>query len=57
MLMAKEPYFMKNKNWYYYDIKTGKYKLTDKAPQKAIDSYNEFYKKINNQENITLDAE
>lgn len=53
----QKPYFMKNKDWYYYDVKTGRYKLTDKAPQKAIDSFNEFYKKIDNQDNITLDAE
>ena len=37
------PYFMSNKDWYYYDTKDGIYKLTDKAPQDAIDSYNEFY--------------
>ncbi len=43
MLISKEPYFMKNKDWYYYDLKTGRYKLTDKAPKKAIDSYNEYY--------------
>ena len=45
--MAEEyigvPYFMTNNDWFYYDAKDGKYKLTDKAPQDAIDSYNEFY--------------
>ncbi len=40
------PYFMTNKEWYYYDEKAEKYKLTTKAPQKAINSYNEFYKMI-----------
>lgn len=40
------PYFMTNKDWYYYDEKEEIYKLTDKAPQKAIDSYKEFYKEL-----------
>lgn len=35
---------MKNNKWYYHDKNEWKYKLTDKAPQKAIDSYNEYYK-------------
>ena len=39
MLKAKTPYFLTNKEWYYYDMKTGRYKLTDKAPEKAIESY------------------
>ena len=37
------PYFMYNEDWYYYDWDEIKYKLTDKAPKEAIDSYNEFY--------------
>lgn len=36
------PYFLTNEEWYYED-KNGIYQLTDKAPQKAIDSYNEFF--------------
>jgi len=43
MLKVNKPYFMINEEWYYYDVKTFKYKLTDKAPQEAIDSYNEYY--------------
>lgn len=51
MEIAKEPYFLKNPEWYEeVDIfKDGfseddrGYHLTDKAPQEAIDSYNEFY--------------
>ena len=39
-----EPYFMSNKDWYYYDPNELKYKLTDKAPPEAIESYEEFYK-------------
>lgn len=41
-----KPFFMSNADWYYFDEEEWKYKLTDKAPQKAIDSYNEFYKML-----------
>ena len=41
--MKDVPYFMKNENWYYYDAKLRKYVLTEKAPRKAIKSYEEFY--------------
>ena len=41
--LLDRPYFMTNKEWYYYDEKEEKYKLTDKATKEAIDSYNEFY--------------
>jgi hypothetical protein len=46
MNILDRPYFMENKEWYYWDEKEWKYKLTDKAPKKAIDSYNEFYKNL-----------
>lgn len=49
MLKADTPYFLINKEWYYYDMDTGHYKLTDKAPQKAIDSYNKFYGELENE--------
>ena len=42
--MLNEPYFVTNEDWWYYDVDEGIMKLTDKAPQKAIDSYNEYYK-------------
>lgn len=54
-MMIEPPYFLKNKEWY---VETKgvpkflggkakrKYKLTSKAPQKAIDSYNNYYKEI-----------
>ena len=42
-----EPYFMKNKDWYYFDEKEFKYQLTDKAPDKAKESYKEFYSDFN----------
>lgn len=40
------PYFMRNKEWWYYDYEEIKYKLTDKAPKEAIKSYEEFYKEL-----------
>lgn len=48
-MLTTEPYFMKNKEWYYHDKKEWRFKLTDKAPQKAIESYNDFYKLIDSQ--------
>lgn len=44
-----EPYFMTNESWYYFDYKQKKYILTDKAPEKARQSYREFYREINGQ--------
>ena len=43
--MRAMPYFMTNEEWYTVDPNDDDrgYKLTDKAPQEAIDSYNEFY--------------
>ena len=43
-MIMNEPYFMTNDKWYYYDENEGKFKLTDKAPPEAIESYKEFYK-------------
>ena len=43
MLETKQPYFLKNEEWYYYDGKTNKFYLTDKAPEEARKSYEEFY--------------
>lgn len=54
-MILREPYFLKNKEWYIEnkdlpDFLGGKskrkYELTDKAPQKAIDSYKRFYEEI-----------
>lgn len=43
--MREKPYFLTNKEWYTVDPDDDDrgYKLTDKAPQEAIDSYNDFY--------------
>lgn len=46
MTFAEPPYFLTNEEWYYFDEKEFKYKLTDKAPQEAIDSYNECYEML-----------
>ena len=45
-MVTKAPYFFKNKKMYYNDKKEGKYKLTKEALKKAIESYKEFYKKL-----------
>lgn len=41
-----EPYFMTNKEWFYFDEDEFIYKLTDKAPEKARESYKEFYSEV-----------
>lgn len=38
-----KPYFMENEEWYYYDEQEEIFKLTDKAPEKAKESYRQFY--------------
>lgn len=43
MLSNEQPYFFKNEEWFYYDGKTNKFYLTDKAPEEARKSYEEFY--------------
>lgn len=49
MIKNEMPYFLTNEEWYEEDITFSSsdgrgYHLTDKAPQEAIESYNEFYK-------------
>ena len=43
MMIDEEPYFMKNREWYWKIPGKSGYKLTDKAPQKAKESYKWFY--------------
>lgn len=50
MTIFEEPYFMKNEDWYYFDEKNCRYVLTDKAPEKAVKSYKEFYEMLENEE-------
>lgn len=44
--MQDRPYFMDNKEWYKFDFQNRKFVLTDKAPEKAKKSYEEFYKEV-----------
>ena len=39
--MQDMPYFMEDSSWYYFDGR--KFALTDKAPEKAKKSLEEFY--------------
>ena len=48
MTIDKEPYFLSNKDWYYYDEEEFCYKLTNKATKETIKSYNEFYELLDN---------
>lgn len=41
------PYFMTNKDWYYFDEDELCYKLTTQATEKAKESYEEYYKMLN----------
>ena len=45
-MTLQEPYFMKNKEWFYFDEDAFMYKLTEKAPEKAKESYEEYYKEL-----------
>lgn len=49
--MVDMPYFMENDSWYYFDAERGKYVITPKAPQKAKDSYERFYKQVDDENN------
>ena len=42
-MTTDKPYFMENEEWYYFDEEEFRYKLTDKATEKARKSYKDFY--------------
>lgn len=42
-MKMKEPFFMKNPEWYTFNEEKCKLELTEQAPQEAIDSYIKFY--------------
>lgn len=42
-MLLEKPYFLTNKEWYWTIPGKSGYKLTDKAPKKAKESYKEFY--------------
>lgn len=46
-MTVEQPYFMTNKEWYYFDEDEFCYKLTEAAPEKAKQSYDEFYNALN----------
>ena len=52
MTVDKEPYFLSNKEWFYYDEEGFCNKLTKEATAEAIKSYEEFYSLLNNYINI-----
>ncbi len=45
--MLDMPYFMENEDWYEFDFAQRRFILTDKAPQKAKDSYKQYYQELN----------
>lgn len=47
-MTVEKPYFMENKEWYYFDEDDFCYKLTDQAPKEAQESYKEYYKTVYN---------
>lgn len=52
------PYFLKNKDWYteeYDDNGNLKFKLTDKATEKAIESYKEYYETMKRLEELEFE--
>ena len=49
MVINEEPYFLSNKDWFYYDEEEFCYKLTDKATKEAIKSYEEFYELLDDE--------
>lgn len=42
--MIEMPYFMTNEEWYEFDFEKRRFVLTDKAPEKAKESYAEYLK-------------
>ena len=42
----KKPFFMSNKEWFYFDENKMQYVLTEKATEKAKKSYEEFYSSV-----------
>lgn len=49
-MLLETPYFMTNKDWYYYSTEDYKYHLTENAPPEAVESYNQFYRTLTDDE-------
>ena len=45
-MTIEKPFFMTNKEWFYFDEDEMKYVLTEKANEKAKKSYKEFYSSV-----------
>ena len=41
------PYFMTNEDWFEFDFEKRIFVLTEKAPEKAKESYEEYIKELN----------
>lgn len=57
-LIRKEPFFTTNREWFTAEINEQggiTYKLTDKAPQTAINSFNEWQELINSYDDVVED--
>ena len=52
-MLLEQPYFMEKKEWYWKSSGEIGYKLTDKAPTKAKESYKEFYETLENSYNYS----
>ena len=62
-MLLDKPYFLSNKDWYIEDkdipsfLKGKKYKrrfkLTDKAPKEAVKSYNDYYRMLEGQMDLS----
>lgn len=57
-MIQLEPYFLKNKKWYYHDEKAWKYRLTEegKKNKKVVESYNEFYRVHKDKDGNIIDS-
>ncbi len=49
------PYYMTNKDWYYFDPRDYRTKLTDKATQKALESYLEDERRNERNSKLTFE--
>ena len=46
LMIIEKPYFMSNTSWFVFDEVNIMYILTEKATEKARQSYNDFYEKL-----------
>lgn len=44
--MRDQPYFMSDRKWFKFDFNSRRYVLTEFAPPKARDSYEEYIKEL-----------